>query len=672
MKKSILEAVTSLPLFSKLSSAYLRRESAIRLRLTKGGKDSACRRYPGLVTCFGWEGDKNAPIAYIDGSFSLRSRDNALVGFGFNSVDSKIKWYNAEGYLPCLVSEYTSGSFEVKIESFADLVTVDGSDFVVAYSRITAENISKETQKLPPLPKIVSVLQGGERSLAPGQVSVRTCCVAADRFGKGVPFPTDSQLVCAGSFDEHFSHMRDYWNGRLSELVQLDIPDEKLMNAYRAGYIYTMIVKDGFELHVGENGYDRVFDHDVIGIISALLDCGDTKYFDEYQKTVLMNIQYPDARWKYAWIFAKYLFKTGDRELVKRCFDDIKKYAHSIEPDREDGGTGIMQTTCAIDSNGHWLIDNQSALTGLASYAYICSVLGESDEEKYANENYLSLLNATNSRLEATQRKFGLDYLPISMDEPNETGARSDPRDANWASMFLFGRWSWECYLFGAEQEGVMLDMIDRTYDHGFERRAKIDPTRCNFGGYPHGWFCSAYNAGYGSAALRGEKHRSLGIRAYRYMIDNAMSGPFSWWEGVGDPDSASPWDISHAASGGGSCPHMWGQATATKVLLDSILSVKYDGTVIIGRGIPEEWLTPDNRISVENYLAFDGRRIGYSLVVNSCGFEITLDKSHALFNTIIDLPYLIGKSFTCEGGIISHGRIVSDENVRHITVRFE
>lgn len=38
------------------------------------------------------------------------------------------------------------------------------------------------------------------------------------------------------------------------------------------------------------------------------------------------------------------------------------------------------------------------------------------------------------------------------MDEPNEYGQRSDPHDANWGSMFLFGRWGWDGYLFGAEQ----------------------------------------------------------------------------------------------------------------------------------------------------------------------------------------------------------------------------
>lgn len=34
----------------------------------------ACRKYPGYVSVFGWEGDKDAPIAFIDGSYLLRDR----------------------------------------------------------------------------------------------------------------------------------------------------------------------------------------------------------------------------------------------------------------------------------------------------------------------------------------------------------------------------------------------------------------------------------------------------------------------------------------------------------------------------------------------------------------------------------------------------------------------
>ena len=55
--------------------------------------------------------------------------------------------------------------------------------------------------------------------------------------------------------------MKKYWLARLEPLAEITaLPEPELIDAYKAGYIYTMICKDGDELHVGENGYDRVFD----------------------------------------------------------------------------------------------------------------------------------------------------------------------------------------------------------------------------------------------------------------------------------------------------------------------------------------------------------------------------------------------------------------------------
>ena len=70
-----------------------------------GKSGYACRKYPGYVSVFGWEGDKDAPISIIDGSYLLRDRKNTLITFGLADIDGKIEWVNKEGWLPCLVSK---------------------------------------------------------------------------------------------------------------------------------------------------------------------------------------------------------------------------------------------------------------------------------------------------------------------------------------------------------------------------------------------------------------------------------------------------------------------------------------------------------------------------------------------------------------------------------------
>lgn len=92
-----------------------------------------------------------------------------------------------------------------------------------------------------------------------------------------------------------------------------------------------------------------------------------------------------------------------------------------------------------------------------------------------------------------------------------------DSRDANWASMFLFGRWLWDGYLYGANQpeDNINLTMLDDTYTYGMDRRVKEGTTDSiyNFGGYPHGFYSSAYNAGYGSASFAVRNTETWGLK---------------------------------------------------------------------------------------------------------------------------------------------------------------
>ncbi|MEV6417842.1 sugar-binding protein [Kribbella sp. NPDC051718] len=639
---------------------------------------------PGLTSSFGWEGDLNAPIAFIDGSYQLRSRGNAVVTFGVPNIPGKIKWTNAEGYLPAFISEYAKDGLQVRVENFADLVVVDGNRFEVAYSRMSVTNTTAAQARLPRVSSLLTPLTATAAptvtTIGAGQTVVRDYAVAADRFGASYDWPSALQLQQAGSFSKHYKDMRKYWNTRLAAIAQItDLPDERLVNAYKAGYIYTLIIRDDIDgakqLHVGENGYDEMFDHDTIGIVATLLTIGDFTYARDYLATLPAQLQYDDAKWKYSWPYALYLQRTGDKAFVRSQFETIKKNTHMVETDRIDGGTGIIKQTLAIDSLGYWTIDNWSALAGLTTYRYLATALGETAEAAWAKAEYDDLLRVATARITQTMQEYNLDYLPISMVEPNETGPRKDPRDANWASMFLFGRWAWDGYLFGAEQSGVMLDKIDDTYTHGFDRRKDISDTIYNFGGYPHGYYSSAYNAGYGSSALRGEQYRDLGIKAYQFMIDKSQSGPFGWWEGVGYPSANSPWDIDHASGGGGSNQHMWGQSTATKVLFDSLIAEKSDGTLILGRGVPDEWLTDRQKIAIDNYPTTDGKRVGYRLTTNGKYLSLELTGASAAGYSL-ELPALRNNiaAVSIKGAVVdqSAGTIALPAGTTHATITLQ
>ncbi|MBT2216800.1 hypothetical protein KK120_13300 [Virgibacillus dakarensis] len=701
------------------------------------------------TTVFGFEGDKNASLAFLDGSYQIGgsrpsqhgpTAPKQMVTFGVTDTDN-VKWYNKDGYFPSLVSEYTKDDVEYKIVNFANKHTVNSKDYVINYSRVITTNNSNGTRLLSVVSNNLIPLNDNAKKvfvIEPGETVVRDYAIEADKyeyFEEGVrefASLTSEQVINQGDFDENYNGMKTYWENRLEKLIDINLPNEELVNAFKAGYIYTMIVKDKTYLHVGENGYARLFSHDTIGILVQLIQSGDFKHAKSYLESVPLtggkNIetgeidpnQYWDANWKLSWAYAVYLSKTGDISVfTEQMTDDdgstgtifekrVKHAARSIADDRTDDG--IMKETYAIDDKGQWTVDNYSALTGLASYEYISRELYKQtsersylEEAKWAKDEYDNLLDALTNRLQRTIAENDLNYIPVSVIESNDENRTKDSRDANWASMFEFGRWTWDGYLFGAEQpeDNINISMLDQTYTYGINRRLndKTTDSPYNFGGYPHGFYSSSYNAGYGSAALRGKQYRDLGIKAYEFMIENTMSGPFSWWEGIDFPEKESPWtktnddlNLQNTPGGGGSAPHMWGQSVNSKVLIDSLISERiYDQNnkidIIVGRGIPKEWVkdaASNNNVvaDVQNYPALQGGRVGYKIVRHGNDLVVTFDSNinkakidpKTDVNVSIQLPVMVDNIADTTAGTIDNdkGIVTLPINTKKVTISLD
>lgn len=626
-----------------------------------------------FAAVFGWDGDRDAAIAYDNGSFLIRDGKNIIVGFGIAHYPGSLKWYNHSGYLPCLVTEFKSGQFYFKIMNFADKVTLGGNDYVIAYSRVSATNRGTQAGEIDPGPSASFIsLNSPDHRVNPSDTVHFDYAVAIDRFGNDYPWPADEEIKRAGGWDEHFSRMKVYWDGKLSKITQIKTPDNELNNAYKAGYIYSHIVKDGISTHVGENGYDRVYDHDATGILATLLTIGDLTDAKPLLDVLPVGKQYDDATWKYAWPWALYLLKTDDVDFARAHWATIKEAAHKISDDRQ-GPDGIMKMTSDIDANGYWTVDNWSGLTGLLAYRYVAGRLGETEEKAWAEAEYNDFLMKVNNKLSETIQKYRLNYIPTSMVEPNEKNRTRDPKDANWAASFFFGRWAWDGWLLGGEQRGPGLEMIDATYDYGFKRLKDAGLPPHTYGGYPNPDFevySTAYNTGYAGAALRGNKYRAEGIRDYQFMIANTQSGPFSWWENIGVP-APSAWFGIHPGRGGGSSPHMWGQSSATKVFLESIAAEFYDGRVLIGRGIPEEWLGK-GKIEVKNIPISRNRRLDvtiHSVSPNRVLFQF--GGGLPLGDIILNLPVFLNRIQSATAGKVDKmaGTITVPANTRSVTV---
>jgi hypothetical protein len=561
-----------------------------------------------------------------------------------------VQWYNESGYLPALTTQFDYNSLvQVKITNFGDQVTVGypiAYNYVAIYSRVSIWNHGRTPVTLCPRPSAGLIplppLRDCNVAIPPGQTVTYDYVMAVDRFGNAYNWPTDTDLANAGSWDTHHTHMANYWNNKLAGVVNItQLPDLTLKNAYKAGYIYTHIVKDGFCLKVGEGPqYDYVFNHDEIGILVNLLELGDFTDAETFLPHLGQGSPADDARYKYPWPWALYLEKTGDPTgLVSSNFNCIHDAAHSIHTDRTGPG-GIIHRTSTVDFDGFWTVDNWSALMGLTAYKYICDKLQNTAEKDWATSEYNDLLTSVNSVLNSTLTSSNINYLPVNMLVSNEL---RDPKDFGWAGTFHFGAWAWDGYLFGAAQSGVGLTNIDNTYDAGFLAGRAAGVEIHNFGGvqWPWGEYSTAYNAGCGSAALMGDKYRSEGIAAYQFMISNGQSGPFSWHESFNALDLSNPWAGNHP--GGflsGDSPHMWGQAEATKMLIDSLIAEKTtDGSVIIGRGVPNDWVAYNKVIELSNFPIANNNRMGFNLRgTRNNQITLTLTGSTPTGGIILDL----------------------------------
>jgi hypothetical protein len=641
------------------------------------------------AAAIGWAGNDQAVVACLGGSFVVKNTGQ-LYGYGIYDA-SRTSWVNAEGYLPALVTSFHRGGADISITNFGDKISIGGHAFVAVYSRVQVTNRTSRKITIDPQPTSNLVpLNHGSLAVAPHSSVNHDYAVLSDKFGASYPYPSNARLAAAGGYNQHYQHMRSFWNGQLANLAQIrQLPDRTLIDAYRTGFIYTQITRAGADLKTGVNGYDKEYSHDVIGILANMLTQGfrtdgSTTALDlllQSRDVVGTQAQYDDGIWKYSWPWAIYLQKTGDLASVKANFNtagpngdalqpSIKDSAHAIAAARTGPG-GIIKATPDIDSNGYWVIDDYSALMGLASYRWLAQQVGDAAEYSWANNEYNSLLGAVNQTLTNTITTYHLNYLPCSMVAPNDDNRCSNPKDANWGAPFLFGRWAWDGYLFGAAINGPGYDLIDSTYDYGFGRLVGILPPN-TLGGYGDTDYSTGYNAGYGEWGLASNAHRDQGILNYQFMIANTQGGPYSWWESVAAPVSNDPWTGNHPSAGAGASPHAWGSADANLTLLDSLVAERSNGELIVGRGVPDGWVRTGKVIDVANVPITGGKHLGISITVK--GKNVTLKLTgHAPAGPILfQLPIFVNNLRCSSTGAIdpATGTVTLSAKTHTVTVQ--
>ena len=641
--------------------------------------------FKGNSTIIGWEGDKDAAIVKENGWFFIRDGVNTLATFMISSQPKagKFKWYPHSGYLPCFVTEFEEKKCLVSITNFSDKVTIKSNDFVITYSRVSIENpTKKEVNMSPEASAILTPLNAvSSNVVGAGKKVTYDYAVVTDRFGKNYDRPISAEIIAAGTWDTHFDHMKAFWEAKIAKIVAINTPDKELNNAYRMGFVYTLISRDGAaDYHTGEFGYDEMYNHDYLGILNTLFKIG---YFDNARDQIKILGKgvgnYHDQFYRWALPLSVYLQKTNDLDVLnidssfvfKKCVDAYTTTMKDINPK-----TGILKPTWDIDDSGIWTWDNESALTGLTCFKYVAQLKGDKAAIKNAETAYNALLKNINNRLLEMTQQSGMNYIPASLELPNEKMPHIMKKGSSfWATPFWFGM-NWDTYLAGGKYEGPIWDRIDTTYSWGINKMKKEGFDAHNIGtwvDYGNG-VSSCYNAAFSISALLTKNHRQQAIKSYQYMLDNGQSAPYGFWEMFQAPDSSNTWKGKHPAENSNwfCCPHQWGQAGATQALLDALVAEFYDGKILIGRGYINDWCKMGTVTEINNFPIRNNRRTNIKIeFIEANKVQLTISGDKPMGDIYFNLPIFDNNIESTTAGKIDteKGMVILNSSVQKVTV---
>jgi hypothetical protein len=454
------------------------------------------------------------------------------------------------------------------------------------------------------------------------------------------------------NFDSYYSEMAGKYGKMLSEVTHpVVLPVKGLADMYKSiqVMIWELIVKSGNDIEMRSGtkatfpswiySYDRTFTHDVPNFADQLMREGDfnrglgiiqSSYYKVYNDTV-WETKYVDLIGKYMLPYAEYLRGTGNKPyFTSEIMDELKRAARNIHKCRvfnDPKHYGLMKKGIDFENfaaGGDYLLsDNWSALHGLQAYKYICEVVGNTEEMKWVSSEIADLNTCLNTAIDKLIAKQKTDYYLGCFDS-----LTIDIYPTSYASWVPYsaalGTFPWGAYLKGFSNGGTWSDKFDASIKYALKQR--------DLNGIPEGswgawWgmitYGSTYNAGAGIQCLYSEKYRTETMKNVEFQLNNQCA-PYQWSEAF-ETKGRDQWVGMYVPRGQGGYGgyEAWGASFTKQALLQACVSVKTDGTIIIGRGIPESWLRPGDVTEWANVFINDNRKINFKITGGKA--EVTL-----------------------------------------------
>lgn len=584
-----------------------------------------------------------------------------------------IKWSLDEDYLPSPTSIWEKDHVEMKIQHFGRRLLHKAD---VIYTRIELKNRDNKSHLLKLLLNGNNV---SERAFEVGNFKVQkenehiiyTECEVEP--GKTISYdfvlPANgvagkAEILKEGGYDWNYHMMKSEIDEEMSGLTMpVSLPDERFINLWKSSmpYMWNATVKtptgmqqraDGGNV-AGFSQYDRTFNHDIPDMVIQYIIEGNWKLArkimadDTYRilsKGTPEGDKYNDAGPKFLTSMAQYLQFTGDTAyFTEELLLTIKKCAHAVNAMRDGqmdeslkgtGPYGIIEKGGSLDNHNNFLlVDNFAALHGFQAYYFICDRLGILEEKAWAAKTAAHLNKCLNDVLDISMKEMGVDwyyaYFPFDVNELSVKGP------GNWlGTSLMMSSFPWNAYLKGFNLGGTWKDHFDQSVEKWMSKAKDLGLPDGSFGAWWASPAGSVYNAGMAMPLLYSDKYRTYLVKSIEWLLE-VQSVPYNWGESFLMNKEG---DWSRPTIGF----ETWGLGFIRQAMLQLCVSVNADGTIILGRGITDEWLNSGKAIAWDNVRINNNKKIDFSVQKTGEEINVYIKGDTTEGGILVDIPMCV------------------------------
>lgn len=423
------------------------------------------------------------------------------------------------------------------------------------------------------------------------------------------PIPVDDAILSKlreADFNDYLSKTESFWNRLIDSGIEISVPEEKVVNTFKANLIYDLIARDKIDSFyvqkVNEFQYDAFWlrdaayiarMYDVSGYHDIARQCLD--FFGRWQRDdgnfVSHGGQY-DGWGQTLWAYSQHFKITCDTSFAEKVFPSVKQAYYWLKNARRSDPLNLIPVTTPGDNEeitGHVTGHNFWALIGLKNAIALAKGLGEIDDATLFQEEYNDLLSSLLNRInEVTANTSG--YVPPGLDTPG---------GQDWGNMM-------------AVYPEIILDPFDPWVSATLEMtRAKYQEGIMTYGDgrYLHHYLTMKNTE---TELIRGEQEKALQEFYAVLMHTSATHAGFEF--------SIRPWGVRDF--GMNLAPHGWFSATFRTLFRNMMVREQGENLHLLSLMSPE-WVQEGKSIVV--------RRAATNFGV--CNFELNFNSGSAVLN---------------------------------------